>query len=84
MAVSVDRQDGFQAVFGDEVVQRGVLAGIAVPGVDDGALFRVVPDDVGVFLYRVELQAGYFHNLRLFWCSLFRKDSVFAGFYLPL
>ena len=53
-------------MFGNEVVQRGVFAGIAVPGVDHDAFVRVVPDDVGVFLYGIELQAGYFHNLRLF------------------
>ena len=63
MAVGVDGHDGFEPVSGDEVVQRGVLARRGVPGVDDDALLRVVPDDIGVLLYGIELQAGCFHGV---------------------
>ena len=61
VAVGVGRQDGSEPVFGDEIVERGVLARVAVAGVDDDGFERVVPDDIGVFLDRIELQAGYFH-----------------------
>ena len=73
MAVGVDRQNGFESVLGDEVVECGVFARVAVAGVDDDGFGGVVPDDVGVFLYRVELQAGYFHN-----SVVFRNRNVFV------
>ena len=84
MAVGVDRHDGFQPVLGDEVVQCGIFARVAVSGVDDDALFGVVPDDVGVFLYRIELQAGDFHNDGCFNAVGFAKIVFFTGFYLSL
>ena len=68
----------------NEVVQRGVLARVAVSGVDDDARFGVVPDDVGVFLYRIELQAGDFHNDGCFNAVGFAKIVFFTGFYLSL
>ena len=77
MAVGVDRQNGFESVLGDEVVECGVFARIAVAGVDDDGFERVVPDDIGVFLDRSELKAGYFHGAGVFFCgSCFRKDSA--------
>ena len=84
MAVGVDRHDGFQPVLGDEVVQCGIFARVAVSGVDDDALFSVVPDDVGVFLYRIELQAGDFHNDGCFNAVGLAKIVLFTGFYLSL
>lgn len=48
VAVGVGRQDGSEPVFGDEIVERGVLARVAVAGVDDDGFERVVPDDIGV------------------------------------
>ena len=77
VAVGVGRQDGPEPVFGDEIVERGVLARVAVAGVDDDGFERVVPDDIGVFLDRIELKAGYFHGAGVFFCgSCFRKDSA--------
>lgn len=64
--VGVDGHDGPQPVFGDEVVQRGVFARGAVAGVDDDALQRVVPKDIGVLLDRIEREAGDFHSGGLF------------------
>ena len=71
VAVGVGRQDGSEPVFGDEIVERGVLARVAVAGVDDDGFERVVPDDIGVFLDRIELQAGYFHGAGVFLRFLF-------------
>ena len=61
VAVGVGRQHGVQSVLLDEVAQRRILAVVAVAGVDDGALVRLVPEDVGVLLNRIEGQAGDFH-----------------------
>ena len=61
VAVGVGRQDGVQPVLLDEVAQRRVFAVVAAAGVDDGALVRLVPEDVGILLNGVEGQAGDFH-----------------------
>ena len=63
--------------------QRVVEMAVSVDR-QDGALFRVVPDDVGVFLYRIELQAGDFHNDGCFNAVGFAKIVFFTGFYLSL
>lgn len=54
VTVGIDRQHGLEAVAFDELLQGGVLARGAVAGIYDDALQRVVPDDVGVLLNRIE------------------------------
>ena len=63
MTVRIDRQHRFEPVFGEETVECGIFFGGGISGVDDRALLRVVPNDVGVLLYRIESQAGDFHDM---------------------
>ena len=62
MTVGVNRRHGLQPVLVDEVFQGRILLRIAVAGVDDDALLRVVPDDVGVLLYRIENKGRDIHG----------------------
>ena len=62
MAVCIDGSDGFQLVLCDEPVQRGILFGVAVAGIDDDTLLGVVPDHIGILTDGVEGQTGDFHT----------------------
>ena len=62
VAVGVGRQHGVQSVLLDEVAQRRILAVVAVAGVDDGALVRLVPEDVGVLREVVYTKGSYLHR----------------------
>ncbi len=76
VAVRIDRHRGPQSVLLEEVAEGGVLAFVGVARVDYGALGRVVPHDVGVFLYRIELETSDFHDFSLFVNTEFLRAKI--------
>ncbi len=62
MAVGIDSRHGLQPPFVDEILQSRILLRIAVSGVYDDALLRVIPDDVGIFLNRIENKGRDVHD----------------------
>lgn len=76
VAVGVGRQDGSEPVFGDEIVERGVLARVGCCRASmTTASSVVVPDDI-VFSWIGLIASGYFQVLAFFCGSCFRKDSA--------
>ena len=73
VAVGVERHYGTQVVVGDEFVKGVILAWGRASGVDDYALFGVVPHDVCVLAQRVYGETCYLYHGFVCFCAGFIK-----------